>query len=155
MCTNTNACWRLLSNQSDDRINEDDEDASGSAVGWNSFFICYLTPPQPTFGRYWGDGLTHLMLVIVFYLYFIHGLLRTLSQGLVPKPGWTPSRVWAQNLPIHSQCLIPLRLSSLIMKLTLWHWFKAGQLGSFSLLLSHLWCDFSFSFSWCSCKLKL
>ena len=27
------------------------------------FFNCYLAEPQPTFSHYWGDSLTHPMLI--------------------------------------------------------------------------------------------
>lgn len=77
-------------------------------------------------------------------------LLRTSPQSLVPTPGWVAGGIWTQSLPISLECLITLDHSLLTMKIAPWHWFKAQLLGSFSILLSHLKCDFSFSFSRCS-----
>ena len=30
------------------------------------FFNCYLIPPLPTLGHYWGDSLTNLILITFF-----------------------------------------------------------------------------------------
>lgn len=87
---------------------------------------------------------------MVFYLYINHRLLRTSPQSLVPTPGWVAGGIWTQSLPISLECLITLDHSLLTTKIAPWHWFKAQLLGSFSVLLSYLKCDFSFSFSWCS-----
>ena len=57
------------------------------------FFISCLAAPWLTFGYYWGNSLTHLMLIIVFGLsIFIPKVTR---RGWVFTLNWVPSGLWS------------------------------------------------------------
>ena len=60
------------------------------------FFICCLAVPWLTFGNYWGNSLTHLMLIITFGQSSF-GPKVTL-RGWVSTPNWVPKGLWSQWL---------------------------------------------------------
>ena len=57
-------------------------------------FIYCLAAPWLTFGYYWGNSLTHLMLIIASGL-SIFGPKVT-RRGWVSTPSWVPSGIWSQ-----------------------------------------------------------
>ena len=71
------------------------------------FFISYLAAPRLTLGHYWGNSLSHLMLITALFS-FEWKTTRSLVADLVPKPGWAPSGVWTGTFQILSQYLNPL-----------------------------------------------
>ena len=58
------------------------------------FFICFLSVPWLTFSNYWGNSLTHLMLVTAFGL-SVFGPKMTRS-GWVYISNWAPRRLWSK-----------------------------------------------------------
>ena len=57
-------------------------------------FICCLTAPLQTFGYYWGNSLTQLMLIIAFGLSIF--VPKVVCRGWVSTPNWVPSGLWLQ-----------------------------------------------------------
>ena len=58
------------------------------------FFICCFAVAWLTFGNYWGNSLTHLMLIITFGQSSF-GPKVTL-RGWVSTPNWVPKGLWSQ-----------------------------------------------------------
>ena len=58
------------------------------------FFICCLTAPWLTFGYYWGNSLTHLMLITAFGLPIFGP--RVTWRDWVSTPNLVPSGLWSQ-----------------------------------------------------------
>ena len=58
------------------------------------FFICCLAAPWLTSGYYWGNSLTHLMLIISSGL---SSFVPKVTQRVwVSTPNWVPSGLWSQ-----------------------------------------------------------
>ena len=66
---------------------------------FSNFLICYLVAPQPALNCYWGNNLTHSMLINALYLQGV------LWWGWAPESGRAPSGVWTGNFLIYSQGL--------------------------------------------------
>ena len=58
------------------------------------FFICFLSVPWLTFSNYWGNSLTHLILITAFGL-SVFGPKMTRS-GWVYISNWAPRRLWSK-----------------------------------------------------------
>ena len=58
------------------------------------FFNCCLAAPWLTFGYYWGNSLTHLMLIIASGLSIFGS--KVAQRGWISTPNWVPSGFWSQ-----------------------------------------------------------
>ena len=58
------------------------------------FLSVFLTAPWLTFGYYWGNSLTHLMLIIAFGVPIF--CPKETRRGWVSTPNWVPSGLWSQ-----------------------------------------------------------
>ena len=59
------------------------------------FFYLFLAAPWLTFGYYWGNSLTHLMIIAFGLLIFAP---KVTHRGWVSTPNWVPSGLWLQWL---------------------------------------------------------
>ena len=59
-----------------------------------TFFNCCLAAPWLTFGYYWRNSLTHLMLIIAFGVPIF--CPKKTRRGWVSTPNWVPSGLWSQ-----------------------------------------------------------
>ena len=50
----------------------------------NNFFIYYVAAREPNLSRFWGDNLTHPMLINPFYQFFDLRVIRSIVKRLGP-----------------------------------------------------------------------
>ena len=60
------------------------------------FFICCLAAQWPIFDCYWGNSLTHPILLTAFGLPIF--VPRVTGRGWGSTPNWVPSELWSQCL---------------------------------------------------------
>ena len=86
------------------------------------FFICCLAAPWLTFGHYWGNSLTHLMIIAFGLLIFSPKVTR---RGWVSTPNLVPSGLWLQwhNPLTHSPQIAQNTLPRLELSFSkMWKW---------------------------------